>query len=62
MWKELIVLKAAKIRRSSLRLTTTKLLGLEDLIKMLNAVTVAADRVVYIVNTTLLFIETYYLS
>ena len=62
MWKGLIVLKAAKIRCSSLCLTTTKLLGPEDSIKMLNAVTVAADRVVYIVNTTLLFIETYYRS
>ena len=56
------MLKAAKLRSSSLRLTTTKLLGPEDLIKKLNAATVVADQVVYIVNTKLLFIETYYHS
>ena len=33
------MLKAAKIRHSSLRLTTAELLGPENLIKMLNAVT-----------------------
>ena len=38
------MLKAAKIRRSSFRLTTIQLLGPEDLIKMLNAAaTVVAE-------------------